>query len=163
MEDEMTTDKQQDKNKSFISLTQGLENAEIYIYLATAFILVAASAGFLLVALYETAQWIAEGKFTRALLHLLDRALLVLMLAEIIYTVGRVARKLSLEVEPFLIVGVIAAVRRMLVITAESISHFKFNDPIFQAAMIELGLLALIVLIFVISMRLLRMKGTESH
>src|SRR5690242_17013027 len=64
-----------------------LEQAEHYIYLATAFILVLAAAALLTVAATETVERTVSGDYVGALLQLLDRALLVLMLAEIIYTV----------------------------------------------------------------------------
>jgi len=86
-----------------------------------------------------------EGKYTTAMVHLLDRVLLALMLAEIIYTVGRISRTQMLETEPFLIVGIIAAIRRMLILTAESAGHVDLTDPVFQALLAELGLLALII------------------
>jgi len=140
-----------------------LEQAELYIYVATAFVLLFAAVGLLLFGLYEMALRLADGDYLRGLLHLLDRALLVLMLAEIIYTVSRVARKLRLEVEPFLIVGVIAAIRRMLIITAESATHVDITDPAFLAALAELGLLALVILVFAVAMRLLRMDGNDAH
>jgi uncharacterized membrane protein (DUF373 family) len=50
---------------------------------------------------------------------LLDRILLILMIAEILYTVQVSFREHTLSPEPFLIVGLIAATRRILVITAE--------------------------------------------
>ncbi|MDX1593592.1 MAG: phosphate-starvation-inducible PsiE family protein [Gammaproteobacteria bacterium] len=154
---------EQVKSRKLDDWTVHLERAELYIYVSTAFVLVFAAAGMLLLGIYEMVARVAEGDFIRGLLHLLDRALLVLMLAEIIYTVGRIARKLRLEVEPFLIVGVIAAVRRMLVITAESATHVDLQDPAFQAALAELGLLALVILAIAVAMRLLRMEGEESH
>ena len=67
------------------------------------------------------------------MVHLLDRVLLALMPAEIIYTVGRISRTQMLETEPFLIVGIIAAIRRMLIITAEGAGHIDLTDPVFQA------------------------------
>lgn len=66
---------------------------------------------------------IIEGSYVAGMMHLLDRVLLALMLAEIIYTVGRITRTRKLESEPFLIVGIIAAIRRMLIVTAESAGH----------------------------------------
>lgn len=66
---------------------------------------------------------IIEGSYVAGMMHLLDRVLLALMLAEIIYTVGRITRTRKLESEPFLIVGIIAAIRRMLLVTAESAGH----------------------------------------
>jgi uncharacterized membrane protein (DUF373 family) len=66
---------------------------------------------------------IIEGSYVAGMMHLLDRVLLALMLAEIIYTVWRITRTRKLESEPFLIVGIIAAIRRMLIVTAESAGH----------------------------------------
>ena len=90
------------------------------------------------------------------MVHLLDRVLLALMLAEIIYTVGRITRTQQLETEPFLIVGIIAAIRRMLIITAESAGHVNLQDPLFQAILAELALLAVIIFLLAWAMRLLR-------
>ncbi len=66
---------------------------------------------------------IIEGSYVAGMMHLLDRVLLALMLAEIIYTVWRITRTRKLESEPFLIIGIIAAIRRMLIVTAESAGH----------------------------------------
>lgn len=133
-----------------------LERAEHYIYLGAGYILVIAAAGLLIAAVVEVTRTALAGQFAEAIVHLLDRVLLALMLAEIIYTVGRIARTQQLETEPFLIVGIIAAIRRMLIITAESASHVDLTDPHFQAALAELGLLAIIILLLAWSMRLLR-------
>lgn len=132
-----------------------LEQAELYIYLATAFLLVAAAAGLLVSAVVQVVIEVRAGDYDGVLPHLLDRALLVLMLAEIIYTVRRIARRKKLEVEPFLIVGIIAAIRRVLVITAESTAHVDLADPTFQAALVELGLLAVMILALALAMRLI--------
>lgn len=132
-----------------------LERAENMIYLATAAVLVVAAAGLLVVALVESAGIAADGDFVRALLQLLDRALLVLMLAEVIYTVRRIAQRKRLELEPFFIVGIIAAIRRILVITAESTAHLDLHDPAFQAALAELGLLSVMILALAGAMRLI--------
>jgi len=77
------------------------------------------------------------------------------MLAEIIYTVGRIAKTQELEVAPFLIVGIIAAVRRMLIITAGRTEHVDLANSHFQAVLAELGLLALIIVILAWAMRLI--------
>ena len=97
-----------------------------------------------------------KGSYVKAMVHLLDRVLLALMLAEIIYTVGRITRTQQLETEPFLIVGIIAAIRRMLIITAESAGHVDLTDPFFQAILAELALLSLIILMLAWAMRLIR-------
>lgn len=137
-----------------------LRGAEHYIYMTTSFILTVTAAGLLITAVVEMGTEIMRGEPVAALLNLLDRALLVLMVAEIIYTVRRIAHGKGLEAEPFFIVAIIAAIRRILVITAESTSNIDLRDPHFQAALAELGLLAVIILALAGAMRLLQDRGT---
>jgi uncharacterized membrane protein (DUF373 family) len=140
-----------------------LERAEHYLYLATAVILILAAAGLLVLAVVEVVEQILAGDHVGSLLHLLDQALLVLMLAEIIYTVRGIAQRKRLEVEPFFIVGIIAAIRRILVITAESTHGVDLSNPKFQAALVELGLLAVIVLALAGAMRLIPRHPAEER
>ncbi len=132
-----------------------LERAELTIYAATSVLLVITAGGLLVIAAAEMVEQLMAGQTIPALLNVLDRALLLLMLAEIIYTVRRVAQKQRLEVTPFFVVAIIAAIRRMLIITAESATHVDLHDPQFLAAMAELGLLALLILALACAMRLL--------
>lgn len=132
-----------------------LEIAENYIYYGGGLILVAAAAGLLVSAVVETIELALAGDYTAAVIHLLDRVLLALMVAEIIYTVTTIAKKRRLDVQPFLIIGIIAAIRRMLVITAESTTHVDLSDPTFQAALAELSLLAIVIVLLAVSFRLL--------
>jgi uncharacterized membrane protein (DUF373 family) len=132
-----------------------LEMAEHNIYYGGGFILVLAAAGLLVSAVIEMVNLALTGDFTAAVITLLDRVLLALMVAEIIYTVTNIAKKRRLDVQPFLIIGVIAAIRRMLVITAESTTHVDLTDPHFQAALAELALLAVVIVLLAVSFRLL--------
>ena len=138
-----------------------LIRAEETLYLIAGYILVFAAAGLLLSAVYEMILRIMEYNYIAAMVHLLDRVLLVLMLAEIIYTIERIARTRHLEASPFLIVGIIAAVRRMLIITAESVEEVDLSDPVFQGVLAELGLLSVMVLLLAISLLLLN-KNDQS-
>jgi hypothetical protein len=68
-----------------------------------------------------------------------------------------------LVTEPFLVVGLIASIRRILVITLEAATLTKEgawategSSGIFHSSMIELGLLGLLVLVLVVSITLLR-------
>lgn len=87
--------------------------------------------------------------------HVLDELLLVLMIVEILHTVRLSIRAHALVTEPFLIVGLIASIRRVLVITLETANITKSetwsanNAAIFHASMVELGLLGLLVLVLV--------------
>jgi uncharacterized membrane protein (DUF373 family) len=80
-------------------------------------------------------------------LAVLDQLLLVLMLVEILHTVRISIHSHVLVTEPFLVVGLIASIRRMLVITLEAASLTKGSvwsvdgASIFRGTMVELGLL----------------------
>ena len=108
--------------------------------------------------------WDGVGHWTIAAetLRVLDQLLVVLMLVEILHTVRISIRSHFLVTEPFLVVGLIASIRRILVITLEAAnltkagSHSAENAAIFRAGMIELGLLGLLVLVLVFSITLLR-------
>ncbi len=98
------------------------------------------------------------GTVRSAAIDILDSVLLVMMTMEIVYTVAVSLESHSLVAEPFLIIGAIAAIRRMLVITAEST---QVQAAQAQAAqnynlLLELGLLALIVIAMSISIYVLR-------
>lgn len=106
-------------------------------------------------------------------LRVLDQLLLVLMLVEILHTVRISIRSHILVTEPFLVVGLIASIRRILVISLEASALTKSGTwstegaSVFHATMIELALLGLLILILVVSIALLRRfapapKGFES-
>jgi uncharacterized membrane protein (DUF373 family) len=85
----------------------------------------------------------------------LDLILLVLMIVELAYTVTLSLRGEVLLAEPFLIVGLIAVIRRMLVITVGS---GETQHAGVTASIPELGMLTGIVLVFVFSIYLLRSR-----
>lgn len=96
-------------------------------------------------------------------IDLLDRILLILMIVEIMYTVQVSFREHSLVPEPFLIVGLVAATRRILVITAEFAELMDKEPAAFANAMIELGLLSAMVLILVVSLILLKRRPVQAE
>jgi len=95
-------------------------------------------------------------------LHVLDQLLLVLMLVEILHTVSISIRSHILVTEPFLVVGLIASIRRILVVTLEVATLTQGEAltaeraSLFRASMVELALLGFLVLVFVFSITLLR-------
>ncbi len=94
------------------------------------------------------------------LLEIVDRLLFLLMLVEILHTVRVSMRSGKLTCEPFLIVGLIASIRRVLVITLQSseVMHGALTperEMLFRASMIELGVLAGLILTMVVSIFLL--------
>jgi hypothetical protein len=98
----------------------------------------------------------------------LDQLLLVLMLVEILHTVRISIRSQELIMVPFLIVGLIASIRRVLVITTEAAnltkeSHMSASSELaFRNSMIELAVLGVLILIFVGSIGMLRRSHSQS-
>jgi uncharacterized membrane protein (DUF373 family) len=86
----------------------------------------------------------------------LDVMLLVLMVVELAYTVIISLRGSVLRAEPFLLVGLIAVIRRMLVITIG-------GHGVTSAQPIELLILTAIVLVLVASLVVLRRLPAERN
>ena len=106
-----------------------------------------------------------EGASLKGVIGLLDRTLLVLMLVELLYTVRVSFRQHALLPEPFLIVGLIAATRRILVVTAEfSVkSEAQQHPERFREGMLEIGVLTVMVVALVASLLMLRSKARTKN
>ncbi len=108
---------------------------------------------------------LSQWRIATETLRVLDQLLVVLMLVEILHTVRISIRSHVLVAEPFLVVGLIASIRRVLVITLEAATLTKEGRwstegaSIFRASMIELGLLGLLIFVLVFSITLLRRRG----
>ena len=77
--------------------------------------------------------------------------------------VGLVAfREHALVPEPFLIVGLIAATRRVLVVTAEFANLAQAGGAVLLNAMLELALLTVMILVFVTALVLLRKRAPQA-
>jgi uncharacterized membrane protein (DUF373 family) len=126
-------------------------------------VLLAASAGVLLIAgAIQFGRSLLAGTFPATAVELLDRILLILMIVELLYTVQVSFREHALVPEPFLIVGLIAATRRILILTAEVATIFEKGEAVFRNAMIELGLLTLLIVAMVVSLVLLRRRHADA-
>jgi phosphate starvation-inducible membrane PsiE len=88
-------------------------------------------------------------------IEVLNTILLVMMTMEIVYTVAISLKSLTLNAEPFLIIGSIAAIRRMLVITATS-TEIERTPDLFRNTLIELGLLSATVIAMAVAIWILR-------
>ncbi len=146
-----------------------LGKTEIVIYTVLAVML--AIAAFVTIATAGQILWIGLNHWTVAdqTLKVLNQLLIVLMMVEILHTVRISIRSHILVMEPFLIVGLIASIRRILVITLEASTLTKdgawateSSSGIFHSSMIELGLLGLLVLVLVVSIAILRRYASSS-
>ena len=85
----------------------------------------------------------------------LDRILLALIVAELLHTLRWVVLRGEIVVEPFLFIGLIAVVRRILILTAE-FEHQSPSGRAFTNQLIEFGLLGALVLAFAVAIYLVR-------
>ena len=132
-----------------------MHKAEQVVYAVVGIMLVLA----LLIALAGCANLLWDGTKdwtgSDSVYHVIDRLLFVLMLVEILHTVHASIRSGTLLCEPFLIVGLIACIRRILVITLETSQITQperwnpGNQTLFQASMMELGVLAVLILVLI--------------
>jgi uncharacterized membrane protein (DUF373 family) len=148
--------------------SQQLRFIEAIIYLVVGFLLILAA----LVAAGSAGLVIWQGVNTGMLSNpgivALDRLLLVLMLVEILHTVRISISSHELSMEPFLVVGIIASIRRVLVLTMQAAKFTEEGhqgpDAIisFRNSMIELAVLGILILIFVVAISLLRRSRSTS-
>lgn len=110
------------------------------------------------------AMWndIVKGSVADTGIEILNSVLLVMMIMEIVYTVIMSLESHSLVAEPFLIIGAIAAIRRMLVITAESTRLELTNPDAFRSLLMELGLLGLLVMAMAFAVFILKRSAHHS-
>ena len=88
-------------------------------------------------------------------LRVLDRVLLFLIIAELLYTLQLVTARGEIFAEPFLFIGLIAVVRRVVVITAE-VEKLPLGGRALTNFLLELGMLGILALAFGLSIYLLR-------
>ncbi len=99
---------------------------------------------------------------TDAMFAVIERLLLVFMLIEILHTIRTSMQERTLTCEPFLIVALIATVRRVLVITLQSAEVTRDtawtpeHEAVFRSTMLELVVLGVLILVMVASIYMLR-------
>ena len=133
--------------------------SETAIYVIVGIVLIAAAIFLIVDTISSLIAFETPDGFIIWIVTILDKILLMLMIIEILYTVRVSFKERSLSAEPFLIVALIAAIRRILVISVETAYlHEKFYD-----FMIEISILGGLILIFVISIILLRKNPKSSR
>jgi hypothetical protein len=93
---------------------------------------------------------------------LLDRILLTLIVAELLHTLRFVVLRGEIVVEPFLFVGLIVVVRRILIITAE-LERQAPGGRALTNQLLELGLLGVLTLALAIAIYLVRRSGPGGY
>lgn len=128
--------------------------AERTVYFLAALALIAAAAA-LFVVLVLNVITSDTGGVTQTVITVLEQMLLVFILLELAHSVHIVLREQTLVAEPFLIIGLIAVVRRILIITAEG-KRFPVGGQEFTNLLFELAVLTALVIALAVALYFLR-------
>jgi uncharacterized membrane protein (DUF373 family) len=133
---------------------------EFLIDTVVALALIAGGTILLGVVLYDFVHDLGQGPFISNVLNLLSGLLLVFIFTELITTIRVVIARRKVVVEPFLIVGIVAAVRRLIVLSAEA--ENRLGTPGFRDVLLEVGVLSGTVLLLGATVLILRItRGAD--
>jgi uncharacterized membrane protein (DUF373 family) len=133
-----------------------LRVAESAIYVTIAFILCVGSALLLGDAVYQLATHLDDG-IDDAAADTLDALLLTFIFVELLSAVNTTIRVRGLVAEPFLLVGIIAAIKEIILIAGTQ----EMSGDEFREAMIVIGVLGGLALVLALAAFLLRLKERE--
>ena len=122
-------------------------------YVGVAVVLALAGLGLFANAIFRFATEIDDGSLSVSILALLDSMLLVFIFTELIHTISAVVRENVLLTEPFLIVGIVAVIRRLIVISAEAkdvVGTQQFGDVMLEVGILTGTLIGLGLVIFLL-------------
>lgn len=123
-------------------ITRLIDAAEKVVYYIAALFLLA-----MIVLVFVAAGWemlsVLEKGLLPTALSVLDSVLLIFIFAELLSTISTIVKEREIVAEPFLLIGIIAVVRRILAVTV-SIEQ-SLGTPEFQDLLIELGVLTALV------------------
>jgi uncharacterized membrane protein (DUF373 family) len=132
---------------------------EDVVYVGLGLLLAGCSLALLVSGLIIFGQNLMAGSLTTNIVSLLDRVLLILLVVELLYTVQVSFREHALMPEPFLLVGLIAGIRRVLLLTAELAHVHEQSEAVFRHFIVELLTLTVLIVALVISLVLLRKRS----
>lgn len=135
---------------------------EDIIYVGLGLLLAGVAMALLITEITYFIQYIYAEVLSENIVMLLDRVLLIIIFVEVLYTVQVSFRQHVLQPGPFLVVGLIAVTRRILVLTAELPKMAKENETLLHNAIIELAMLTVLILALVTSLRFIRPSDVKS-
>lgn len=121
---------------------RGLVKADMVLHVVAALLLLAAC-GFIFY--YAVLNLVNPTR--DAIIHLINDVLLALIILELLWTVIRFLKKQKFVLAPFLAIGIIAAVRRILLIEAQT----SFMEHVPNEKLYEIGLSAFVVITLMVA------------
>ncbi len=139
---------------------RALELAEGVVYAGIAAFLVITAIGVLVLAARQVPELFSADGAAQAALEILDVLLLVFIVVELLFAVRITIAKRELIAEPFLLVGIIASIKEIVVLSVKAADDIGTGTT-FSDAMWEIGVLGVLVLLLGVTAYLLRLKERE--
>jgi uncharacterized membrane protein (DUF373 family) len=155
----MTPDPQ---SRARLWIARAFSAVEDLVYVSLGVILAGAAVVLLVSAVTTFVQKFAAGTLVLGMVTLLDQILLILLVVELLYTVQVSFREHAVVPEPFLLVGLIAAIRRVLILTAIFGETGPKSDMFVRQLIYELAILTVLIVVLALSLYILRRRDTTS-
>lgn len=141
-----------------------ISSIETLFYLIVALFLAVMAAAVLYQAVHGLIGIDLNGNVTRALVGTLNEILFVIILLELMSTVYNHLKHGGFQLRPFLIIGIVSSVRRILVLGAQlsTLHETSASAPQFHASIIELLVETLVVLALTVALYLHALSRRKS-
>lgn len=130
------------ESKTIVKVRELLISAEMLLHILAAILLLI---GCVMIFYYAMLNLLAPSR--NSIFNLINDVLLALIILELLWTVIRFLKKQKFIIAPFLAIGIIAAVRRILLIEAQT----SFMDHVPYDKLIELALSTMIIIILMVA------------
>lgn len=137
-----------------------LGRLEDAVYWGIAVVLIVGSVA-LLIAQFNTMLTLRNAPAKTVMLEILDGLLLIFIFVELLYAVRACLRSHEIVAEPFLIVGILAGIKEIVVLSVEAATLLD-KGPAFARAVVEIGVLAGVVLALALAAFVLRERRRDT-
>ena len=130
------------------------------VYWGIAVLLVLGSVA-LLLAQFNTMLRLRNTPTSTVMIEILDGLLLIFIFVELLYAVRSCLRSHEIVAEPFLIVGILAGIKEIVVLSVEAATLLN-KGPDFSRAVVEIGVLGAVVLVLALAAFVLRERRRDT-
>lgn len=103
----------------------------------------------------------AQDSAADVMVDVLDALLLVFIFVELLYAVRSTLTERQIVAEPFLLAGILTAIKEIIVLSVKAANEYLTKGPEFSRAVVEIGVLGALVLVLSGSAVLLRAKERQ--
>jgi uncharacterized membrane protein (DUF373 family) len=147
------TENEEGRQRLADRVLSGIEDA---VYWSIAVVLITGSIA-LLVAQFNTMLRLRNTAASTLMLEVLDGLLLIFIFVELLYAVRACLRSHEIVAEPFLIVGILAGIKEIVVLSVEAATLLE-KGPEFSRAIVEIGVLGAVVFVLALAAFVLRAR-----